>query len=94
MRGGDTAQFELAVGDFAAFSGEQEQARTRIRNAIDAFSGNGLRRDAGRATILGTKTFGSLDGLKVINGRGEIVTYRGRRAVHLVAAPDHREDGR
>ena len=35
-------------------------------------------------------TFGSLDGLKMINGRGEIVTYRGRRAVHLVAAPERR----
>ena len=37
-------------------------------------------------------TFDSLDGLKTINGRSEIVTYRGRRAVHLVAAPDHRSD--
>jgi len=35
-------------------------------------------------------TFGSLEGLKMINGRGEIVTYRGRRAVHLVAAPERR----
>ena len=29
-------------------------------------------------------TFGSLDGLKVVNGTADLTTYRGRRAVHLV----------
>jgi hypothetical protein len=34
--------------------------------------------------------FGSLDGVKVSNGgRADLVTYRGRRAVHLIASPDH-----
>jgi hypothetical protein len=35
-------------------------------------------------------SFGSLDGLKVANGgKAELVTYRGRRAVHLIVSPDH-----
>ena len=32
-------------------------------------------------------TFRSLDGLKVINGTAETVTYRDRRAVHLIPPP-------
>jgi hypothetical protein len=31
----------------------------------------------------------ALDDLEVLNGRAEIVTYRGRRAVHLVPSPNH-----
>jgi hypothetical protein len=31
--------------------------------------------------------FRSLDGVKVVNGRAEIATYRGRHAVHLIASP-------
>src|ERR1051325_6154028 len=34
-------------------------------------------------------TFPSADGLKVVNGTAEIVTYRGRRAAHLKASPGH-----
>ena len=35
-------------------------------------------------------TFGSLDGISVTNGgRAELVTYRGRRAVHLIVSPEH-----
>jgi hypothetical protein len=34
-------------------------------------------------------TFGSLDGVKVTNGgRAELVTYRGRRAVHLIVSSE------
>ena len=36
----------------------------------------------------GVWTFESLDGLKVLNGTAEIVTYRGRRAVHLIPPTD------
>jgi hypothetical protein len=32
----------------------------------------------------------SLHGFDVVNGKAEITTYRGRRAVHLVPLPDHR----
>src|SRR5689334_6851635 len=35
-------------------------------------------------------TFASLDGVKVSNGgRAELVTYRGRRAVHLLVSSEH-----
>src|SRR5262245_2733225 len=34
-------------------------------------------------------TFQSLDGLKLVNGKAELTTYRGRRAVHLTPSPDH-----
>jgi len=35
-------------------------------------------------------TFGSLDGITVTSGgRAELVTYRGRRAIHLIVSPDH-----
>ena len=35
-------------------------------------------------------TFASLDGITVANGgRAELVTYRGRPAVHLIVSPDH-----
>lgn len=30
-----------------------------------------------------------LDDLEVLNGKAEVVTYRGRRAVHLIPSPDH-----
>src|SRR4051794_6908776 len=34
--------------------------------------------------------FSSLDRVKVANGgRAELVTYRGRRALHLIVSPDH-----
>jgi hypothetical protein len=44
------------------------------------------RNDAGRVW-----TFESLNNLKVINGTAETVTYRGRRALHLIPAADPRE---
>jgi hypothetical protein len=31
----------------------------------------------------------SLNGLDLVNGKAEVVNYRGRRAVHLVPLPDH-----
>jgi hypothetical protein len=31
----------------------------------------------------------NLDELEVLSGKAEIVTYRGRRAIHLVPSPDH-----
>jgi hypothetical protein len=37
-----------------------------------------------------TLPLNSLHGLNVVNGKAEITTYRGRRAVHLVPLPDHR----
>ena len=36
-----------------------------------------------------TYSLTSLDGLEIVNGKAEVVTYRGRRAVHLVPLPDH-----
>ena len=36
-----------------------------------------------------TLSLNSASGLEVINGKAEAVTYRGRQAVHVVAAPDH-----
>jgi transcriptional regulator with PAS, ATPase and Fis domain len=45
------ACFELEVGLFAGAAADLEQARKRIRNAIEMFASNGLRRDEGRATI-------------------------------------------
>jgi len=33
--------------------------------------------------------FQSLDGLTPVNGKAEMTTYRGRRAVHLTPSPDH-----
>ena len=32
----------------------------------------------------------SLNGLGLVNGKAEVVSYRGRRAVHLAPLPDHR----
>jgi hypothetical protein len=42
-----------------------------------------------RAFAVQEWTFPSVDGLKVVNGTAEIVTYRGRRAAHLKALPGH-----
>jgi hypothetical protein len=39
-----------------------------------------------RALAVREWTFASVDGLNVVNGTAEIVTYRGRRAAHLKAA--------
>jgi hypothetical protein len=36
-----------------------------------------------------TYSLTSLDGLEIVNGKAEVVTYRGRRAVHLVPLPGH-----
>lgn len=44
-------------------------------------------RDAGASTS--PPHLDSLDGLKVVNGEGEMVTYQGRRAVHLIPAKGH-----
>jgi hypothetical protein len=35
----------------------------------------------------------SLDDLEVLNGRAEVITYRGRRAVHLVPSANHQGPG-
>jgi hypothetical protein len=41
-----------------------------------------------------TKSFrlDSLEGLEIVNSKAEIVTYRGRRALHLAPAQDHETD--
>ena len=44
---------------------------------------------AGRDDALQEWTFQSLDGLKLVNGKADITTYRDRRAVHLTPSPDH-----
>jgi hypothetical protein len=36
-----------------------------------------------------TYLLNSLNGLELVNGKAEVVSYRGRRAVHLVPLPDH-----
>lgn len=41
------------------------------------------------STALTKLRLDSLDGLEVINGKAEITTYNGRRALHLVPAPGH-----
>ncbi len=45
----------------------------------------------GQSTDAVQSTFSlkSLDGLEVLNGKAEVVTYRGRRAVHLIPSSDH-----
>lgn len=45
----------------------------------------------GQSTHPAPSTFSlkSLDGLEVLNGKAEVVTYRGRRAIHLIPSSDH-----
>jgi hypothetical protein len=41
-----------------------------------------------KKTLLPTLRLDSLDGVEVVNAKAEIVTYEGRRALHLQAPPD------
>ena len=47
-----------------------------------------------RAAAERTKSFrlDSLEGLEIVNSKAEIVTYRGRKALHLAPAQDHETD--
>jgi hypothetical protein len=48
-----------------------------------AFSGQGAK------NADSTHLLNSLNRLELVNGKAEVVSYRGRRAVHLVPLPDH-----
>ena len=61
---------------------------TASRLAVVALASASLSQSAPQNDAHRVWTFESLDTLKVINGTAEIVTYRGRRAVHLVPAPN------
>jgi hypothetical protein len=48
-------------------------------------------RTPAQATKSLTLPLDSMTGLELNNGKGEIVTYQGRRALKLIASPDHRD---
>jgi len=59
------------------------------RLLVLAFAGGSVIVAAVQSAPVQEWTFSSLDGITVTNGRAELVTYRGRRAVHLMVSPDH-----
>ena len=70
---------------------QQEDKMNRIIVPLLILISIALLSVSGATSLSGEKTFrlDSLDGLEMVNAKGEVVTYRGRRAVHLT--PDGKD---